>query len=136
MFLTSLDFALFYCFSLSVFRVASWGPARLGAVSGLRWVGGGDVPWTVLAWVAGGLCTLVNGPLSARVGVVSLAALPAALDRDLSQCGWHPNVASSSPHVSVPGHVSLVTASVCVRVSVCVCVCVRACMRVCVGVFI
>ena len=74
------------------------------------------------------LCTLVRGLLSAWVGVVSVAALPAALDHDLSQCGWPLKVASSSPHVSVPGHVSLVTASVCVGVSVWVCVCVCLCV--------
>ena len=76
------------------------------------------MPWTVSAWVARGLCTLVRGLLSAWVGVVSMVALPAASDRDLSQCGWPPKVASSSPQVLVPGHVSLVTA-------LCVCECVR-----------
>ena len=80
---------------------------------------GGAVPWAVSAWVARGLCTLVWGLLSARVWVVSVAALPAALDRDLSQCGGPPKVASSAPQVSLPSHASLVTASVCVGVSVC-----------------
>ena len=74
------------------------------------------------------LSTFVRGLLSARVWVVSVAVLPAALDRDLSQCGWAPKVASSAPQVSLPSHVSLVTASVCVGVSVWVCgsVCLRA----------
>ena len=44
----------------------------------------------VSARVARGLCTLVWGLLSAPVGVVSVAALTAALDRDLSQCDWPP----------------------------------------------
>ena len=88
-------------------------------VSGLA--AGGAVPWTAPARVTRGLCTLVWGLLSARVGVVSVAVLPAALDRDLSQCGWPSKVASSAPQVSLPSHVSLVTASVCVGVSVWVC---------------
>ncbi|XP_030257363.1 extracellular calcium-sensing receptor-like [Sparus aurata] len=55
--------------------------------------------------------TLVQGLLSTRVGVIPVAALPAPLDRDLSQCGWPPKEAYSSPQVSVPSHASLVTAS-------------------------
>ena len=58
-----------------------------------------------------------------------MAALPVALGRDLSQCFWPPKVASSLPQVSVPGDVSLVTASVCVGVSVWVSVCV--CVYIC-----
>ena len=57
-----------------------------------------------------------------------MVALPAALDRDLSKCGWPPKVASSMPQVSVPGHVSLMTASVCVGVGGWVCV--SACVSV------
>ena len=53
---------------------------------------GGAVPWKVLAQVARGLRPLVRGLLSARVGVVSVVARPAALDWDLSQCGWPPKV--------------------------------------------
>ena len=92
-FLAYMLFALFYCFTILfcqflISSVSSWGPARLGVVSGLA--AGGAVPWAVSARVAGGLCTLVQGLLSAQVGMVSVAALPAALDRDLSQCGWPP----------------------------------------------
>ena len=120
MFLASTLFALFYCFSLSVFNLqcSSWGPARLGVVSGLAAVGA--VPWTVPARVTRGLCTLVWGLLPAQAGVVSVAMLPAAFDRDLSQCGWPPKVASSMQQVLLPNHVSLVTATVCVVVSVCI----------------
>ena len=52
-----------------------------------------------------------------------MAALPVVMDHDLSQCGWPPKVASSSPQVSVPRHVALVTASVGVSVWVSVCAC-------------
>ena len=68
--------------------VSSWGPARLGVVSGLAF--GGAVPWTVSAQIARGFCTLVWGLLSAWIGVVPVAVLPVALDRDRSQCGWPP----------------------------------------------
>ena len=81
---------------------------------------GGTVPWTALAWVAKGLCALVWSLLSVRVGVVSVAALPVVMDCDLPQPGWPPKVASSSPQVPVPGHVSLVTACGCVYVNVCI----------------
>ena len=84
MFLSSMLFASFNFFSLLDFSssVSSWWPARLGVVSGLA--AGGAVPWTVSTRVAKGFCTLVRGLLSAWVGVVSVAALPAAYDRDLS----------------------------------------------------
>ena len=82
------------------------------------------VLWTAPAWVARGLCALVWSLLSAGVGVVSVAALPVVMDRDLSQFGWPPKVASSLPQVSVPRHVALVTASVNVSVWVNVCACV------------
>ena len=56
--------ALFYCFTVLVCQflissVSSWGPARLGVVTGLD--GGGAVPWTVSARVARGVCTPVRG---------------------------------------------------------------------------
>ena len=70
------------------------------------------------------------------VGVVSMAVLSAALDCDLCQCGWLPKVASSSPQASVPGHVSLGTASLCVGLSVLVCVCVHMCGSVYVFVYL
>ena len=114
--------------------VSSWGPARLGVVSGLAT--GVAVPWTVSTRVARGLCTLVRGLLSAWVGVISVAALPAALDRDLCQCGWHLKVASSVPQVSLPSHISSVTASVCLGVSVWVCVAVCVSVSVCMSVYL
>ena len=58
---------------------------------------GGAVLWTDLARVAGGLCTLVWGLLSARVGTVSVAALPVVVDPERSQCGQPPKVALSLP---------------------------------------
>ena len=82
--------------------------------------------------VARGLHTLVWGLLSAWGGVVSVVVILAALDHVLSQCGWSPKVASSSPQVSVPGQVSLVTVSVCVVVSVWVCVCLCVCVGACI----
>ena len=45
-------------------------------------------------------------------------------------------VASSTPWVSLPSHVSLVTASVCVGVSMCVCVSACVCMSVCISVYV
>ena len=124
-------FALFYCFSLSVFNLQCFlmGACRTGSC--LWSVTRGSVPWVVSARMAGGLCTVVWGLLSARVGVVPVAALPAALDRDLSQCGRPPKLVSSSPQVSLPSHVSLVTAHVCVCGSVCLCVYVWVCIWVC-----
>ena len=79
---------LWRCLQMTVMLPVTWGPARPGVVSGLA--AEGAVPWTISARVARGLCTFVRGLLSARVGVVSVAVLPAALDRDLSQCGWPP----------------------------------------------
>ena len=76
--------------------VSSWGPAGLGVVSGLAVgvaVSGGRFGPDVR-----GLRTVVWGLLSARVGVVPVAALSAALDQDRSQCGSPPSkVVSSSP---------------------------------------
>ena len=130
MFLASMLFALFYCLSPSVVNLQCFlmGVCQTGSY---LW----SAPWTVSTRVAGGLCTLVRGLLSARVVVVSVAALPAALDRDLSQCGWPLTVASSSPQVSLPGHVSVVAASVCgcECVSAYVWECVYECVCICVG---
>ena len=57
---------------------------------------GGAVLWTALARVAGGLCTLVWGLLSPRVGTVSVA-LPVVVAQEPSQCGRPPRVAFSLP---------------------------------------
>ena len=59
-----------------------------------------------------------------------------ALDRDLSQCGWPPKVASSAPQVSVAGHVFLLKASVCVVVSGWVCMSACVCVSVYVFVYV
>jgi len=58
---------------------------------------GGAVLWTALARVAGGLCTLVWGLLSARVGTVSVAVIPVVMAQEPSQCGRPPKVALSLP---------------------------------------
>ncbi len=62
-----------------------------------------------------------------------MAALLGVLDRDPSQCGWPPKVASSSPRV--PGRVSVVIASVrmygCECVGLYVCVSAYVCADVC-----
>ena len=97
---------------------------------------GGAVPWMLSARVAEGLCTLVRGLLSDQFRVVSVAVLPVALDRDLFQCGWPPKVASSVPQVSLPSHVSLVTASLCLGVSGWVCVSVCVCVNVYMSVYV
>ena len=47
-----------------------------------------------------------------------------------------PKVASSTSQVSLPSHVSVVTASVCVGVSVCVCVSACICASVCMSVYV
>ena len=129
--LASMHFTLFYCLSLSVFSssVSSWGAARLGVVSGLL-LGVLSHGWFQPGWLEGSAPWCLPG-----LGVVSVAVFPAALDYDLSQCGWSPKVASSSPQALVLGHVSLVTASVYVDVSawvyVCMCVTVGVCIWVC-----
>lgn len=65
---------------------------------------------------------------------VSVAALPVVMGREPSRCARPPKVALSLPQVSVPGHISLVTASVCVceLVSVCGCLYVCLCVSVCI----
>ena len=112
--------------------VSSWGPARLGVVSGLA--AGGAVPWTAPAWVTRGLCTLVWGLLSARVGVVSVAVLPAALDQDLSQCGWPPKGSflhatglAARPCLFSDSYCMGECEYVCLRAYVCVCLCQSLC---------
>ena len=134
MFLASVIFALFYCFSLSFFSssVSSWGPARLGTVSGL--------PLGVLShgrFGPGGQRTLhlsVRPPVCNGWGCLHGGAICSLGLWSLSV--WLAPKASSSPQASVPGHVSLGTASVCVGLSVLVCVCVHMCGSVYVFVYL
>ncbi|TWW64207.1 hypothetical protein D4764_03G0012150 [Takifugu flavidus] len=66
-----------------------------------------------------GLCALVWSLRSVRVRVVFVAVPPVVTDRDLPRPGGPPKVASPSPQVSVPSHVSA-----CLSLFVCVGVCV------------
>ena len=82
---------------------------------------GGVVLWTAPARVAGGLCTLVWGLLSAQVGTVSVAALPVVVGQEPSQCGRPPQGSSflalglgAQPCLCLIGAVGL---------CLCVCVC-------------
>ena len=108
-----------------VSSVSSWGPAGLGVVSGLAV--GGAVSEAISARAVRGLRTEVWGLLSARAGVVPVAALSAALDQDCSQCGW---LVPPGLKVLLPSNVSSVTTSVCVRMCDCLfkCVCLCACL--------
>ena len=97
--------------------VSSRGPARLGGVSSLP-LGALSYGWFQPRWP--------EGSAPAWCGASCLPGLGWSLWRrslqpwtriSLSVAG-PPEVASSAPQVSLPGHVSLVTASVCVGVSV------------------
>ena len=95
---------------------------------------GGAVLWTALARMAGGLCTLVWGLLSARIGTVSGAALPVVVGWEPSQCGrlprWlFPWLRSRCPAVSLSNRCSG-SELVCLCVNVCV-LCVWVCMSLC-----
>ena len=73
--------------------------------------------------------------LSAWVGRVSVAALPAALDRDLSQCGWPPK-GSFLLASGLAAQPCLFSDSYCMCGCECVyeCVCICVCLCISVGV--
>ena len=89
--------------------------------SGWRALHPGVGPPVCPGW--GGLCG--SAPWGLGLGSLSVWLVP-------------PKVASSMPQVSLPSHVSLVTASVCVSVcvSVAMCVCVSVCMSMYVFVYV
>lgn len=73
--------------------------------------GGGAYLGMAVAWVTRELYTLVWSLLSAQIRVVSVATLP-VVGCGPFQCGRLPKVAFSLPQVSLPGHASLMSASV------------------------
>jgi len=102
---------------------------------------GGAVLWTALARVAGGLCTLVWGLLSARVGTVSVA-LPVVVAQEPSV--WSAHKAGfflalglgARPCLCLIGAVGLsLRVCVCVRVGVCACVSLSVCLCVFLGIY-
>ena len=87
---------------------------------------GGAVLWTAPARVAGGLCTLVWGLLSARVGTVSVAALPVVVAQEPSQCGRPPK--GGFFLALGPGARPCLCPIGAVGLSLCVCMCVHVCV--------
>ena len=135
MFLASMLFASFYYLRLSIFNLQCF--LMIGCQTGscLWSATGGAVPWTVSAWAATGLCTLVRGLLSARVGGGLCGGTPCGLGpRSLSL--WlapkgsflHASGLAAQPCLFPDSCVCVwVCGSVCVCVYECVCICVCLC---------
>ena len=130
MFLASMLFASFYYLHLSIFNLQCF--LMIGCQTGscLWSATGGAVPWTVSAWAATGLCTLVRGLLSARVGGGLCGG---------NLCGLGPRSLSlwlapkgSFLHASGLAAQPCLFRDSCVCVWVCgsACVCVSVCMNV------
>ena len=118
-------FALFYCFSLSVFNLQwslfwPWGVLSHGRLRP-GWPEG-SAPWCGVSCLPGLGWSLWRCSLRPWSGISPGVVGP-------------PKVASSMQQDSLPGHVSLVTATVWMCMSVCVCVhmceCVYECVCLC-----